>query len=198
MADRGTDIKALMAGWQGQFHDLYDAAPPAENDDPRPEVMKDLGSDYRLLCGFSWLTPETRTACLKLFPQGEVLTRLVADWMGPAAPLGEAEARAALAQGCARISEAIGDPSYDEVDAWDELAARLPEIVPDAEAEAAVLFLTELMYWQGSSYTGAHYVCWGVAAPGKKNPFEPFVRIEKGGWRCVAGPEGWVLEDQRR
>ncbi len=49
MEDRNTQVKALMAGWQGRFHDLYDAAQPAENDGPRPEAKEKLGQLFRLM-----------------------------------------------------------------------------------------------------------------------------------------------------
>lgn len=199
MDERNARIKAQMAAWQAAFHDRFDAAPPSENDGPRPDKMGDLGCDFRLLTGFSWLTPETRAACLHLLPEGRTIAPMVEDWLGPAERMTEAEAQAALAVGVANVAVAVGDPALGPVAAWDELGYRLPEMAAERgeEAEAAVHFLTELMYWQGSSYTGAHWVCWAVAMPGTENPVASFVALEKGGWQRLAAAEGWDILDRR-
>ena len=197
MDERSAAIRGLSATWQGAFHDLYDAAPPSENDGPRPDKMGDLGCDFRLLTGFSWLTPETRAACLHLLPEGHAIAPMVEHWLGPAARMTEAEAQAALADGVSRVAAAVGDPALGAVAAWHELGFRLPEMAAERgeEAEAAVHFLTELMYWQGSSYTGAHWVCWAVAAPGTENPVSPFMALEKGGWRHLPAGGSWEIRD---
>lgn len=197
--DRDGQIRTLMAGWQAHFHDCFDADPPVENDGPRPDTMGELGSDFRVLTGFGWLTPDTRTACLAPFPNADQVTLLVEQWMGPATTVSEPDAHRLMEQGLAQIAAVLNGTDIAPGEYLTELSFILPEMAFAAggvEAEAAVLFLTELMYWQGSSYTGASFVCWALAAPGQPNPMAPIVALEKGGWHMIPDGDTWTLQNR--
>jgi hypothetical protein len=93
----------------------------------------------------------------------------------------------------------VAPPTDNDGPRPEEMGNRLPEMAAERglEHEAAVLFLTDLMYWQGSSYTGAHWVCWAVAAPGMEKPTAHFVALEKGGWQRQPAPAVWEIRDRR-
>lgn len=199
--DSNARIKALTTQWQAAFHDVFDAHPPAENDGPRPNQMGDLGCDFRLLTGFSRLTPKARAQCLAHLPHAGAVTAAVETWLRPAQVISEADAQARLGEAAKKLMVALDMPKAPPGEVWFELGDRLPELAQangGADAMAAVLFLTELMYWQGSSYTGAHFVCWEAAQPGQDNPVAPFVRIEKGGWAIGVDGDDLLLRPLRR
>lgn len=180
-----------MTQWQGAFHDVYDRCPPKENDGPRPDALGDLSCDFRLLIGFGWLTPAAQEACLAHLPGGAAMQGCVRDWLSPGRPIPAAEAQQMLARAVAGLGAALNLPDWRGDALWDELGACLPQRAArtgGVRAEAAVLFLGELMYWQGSTYIGAHYVGWSVAEPDRPNPVAPFVALYRGGWQVM--PEG--------
>ena len=189
-------VQAQMAAWQSWFHDCFDADPPSENDGPRPAEMGDLSADFRLLNGFAWLRVETRARCLSVLPDAAEITPLVEAWLGPAAPVDEAEATRLLQSGRVLLTQALDLPDTD-VELWDALGCSLPERAASVERKAAVLFMTELMSWQGSSHAGAYHVGWALAEPDTINPVTPFVALEKGGWRVLEAGDAWLLEDRR-
>ena len=195
--DETAKVQAQMVAWQSWFHDCFDADPPAENDGPRPAEMGDLSLDFRLLNGFSWLRPETRARCLSVLPDAAEITPLVEAWLGPAAPVDETEAKRHLDQGRALLCRALEAQHVPEPSLW-ALGDGLYDRADDVDRKAAILFMSELMAWQGASATGAHYVGWAMAEPGAVNPVAPFVALEKAGWRVLEAGDEWMLEDRRR
>ena len=216
-------MKLKPRQWQKYWHECFDKDPPRENDDIWSEPLPDIGEDYRLLCGFAWVTPETRKKVLSVMPQGDEIFVNLEHYMQVHRRSMDVEtAKRKLSNGIELLHQYVQTDLQKEnefrilteqkislydafkiadmvtIDLDDRLSDRVQEYYGE-DAVEAFCFLKELIYWQGNNYEGARFSLWPLCSrKGQENPYRPFMELLKGGWSAGWDGSGVFLYDRRK
>lgn len=216
--EKNNFIRGKFKAWQIEWHRLFDEDKTLIGTEYAPDgskIPKDIYSDFRLICGISHVSPDTRKACFNLFPKGaEMAERCERFLSGKSNPISAEGAREITVQ----IAEIIDAAIPDEIVDWSNIvinerfgeendlggADRIsylfegePPGAPDDDAVlalAAGLFLTEPLYMSaGNWYEPGDWITGALLSPARDKVYELTYKLWDGGWYLGVAKAGVSL-----